>query len=217
MDPKIAQAFYNSIEPECGEERPHIVDRVHVQLSRSIRPGTRVLDLGCGAGRFTFAAEEMGAVAVGIDCADALIEHARKRAQQRESKCEFVLGDYRALPFEPASFDAALLMCNIVECSYDDMDLMLAQLRVILSPGGLLCLDMPDHLAQHQQNGRSLVGYNSATGIKESVKEIPGRGKFPMHAYFWTVGFAMHVCSRHMTLYEDEALGEGRHWLAFKN
>lgn len=217
MDPKIASGFYNCIEPECGEERPHIVDRVRAQLARSVSPGVRVLDLGCGAGRFTFAAEEMGATAVGIDCADALIEHARKVARQRGNSSQFVVGDYCSLPFAPASFDVALLMCNIVECSYRDFDAILSQLRVILSPGGLLCFDMPDHLAQHQRDGRSLMGYDPATGKKESVKEIPGCGKFPMHAYFWTVGFAKHVCSRHMTLHEDEALGEGRHWLAFKN
>lgn len=217
MDTAIARNFYNCIEPECGEERRFVVDRVRAQLTRSITPGMRVLDLGCGAGRFTFAAEELGAAAVGIDCADVLLEHAHKIAKQRGSSSQFVLGDYRSLPFAPASFDVALLMSNIVECSYQDMDVILSQLRVILSPGGLLCFSMPDYLAQHQQNGRSLLEFDPATGKNESINEIPGCGRFPSHTYFWTAGFAKHVCSRHMVLHEDEALSEGKHWLAFRN
>jgi SAM-dependent methyltransferase len=217
MDTKIASGFYNSIEPECGEERGFVVDRVRPQLARAIKPGTRVLDLGCGAGRFTFAAEDMGAIPVGIDCASVLLAHGRRVAEQRGSCAHFVEGDYSALPFAPESFDVALLMCNIVECSYHDVDSLLAQLRVILVRDGILCFDMPDYLAQHQQNGRSLMEYDPCTGRKESISEIPGRGKFPVQSYFWTAAFAKHVCSRHLALHEDEPLSGGRHWLAFRN
>lgn len=217
MNPKVASEFYRCIEPECGEERTFVVDRVRTQLARSIIPGKRVLDLGCGAGRFTFAAEEMGAIPVGIDCTAELIEHARKVARQRDSCATFVEGDYTQLSFEPASFDVALMMGNIVECSYDDADLLVSQLRVILAPGGLLCFDMPDYYIQCQQGTRSFLDYDPSTGMKESVYELPRGKKRLYQAYFWTVAFAKHICSRHLVLHEDERLDNGRYWLAFRN
>ena len=42
-----------------------------------MRPGERVLDLGCGAGRFLAALREAGAEPVGVEIAEAAVERAR--------------------------------------------------------------------------------------------------------------------------------------------
>lgn len=217
MDPVIASRFYNCIEPEHGEERRFVVERIRTQLTRSIKPGMRVLDIGCGAGRFTFAAAGMGATAVGIDCANTLLEYANKTAKEHNYNASFIRCDYCSLPFAPESFDVALFMCNIVECSYEDVEKILIQLCTIISNGGILCMDMPDYLAQHQQNGRSLMEYDPTTGRKQTINDIPEIGKFPVYSYFWTTAFVKYICSRYMTLFEDEVLDGGRHWFVFKN
>lgn len=223
METKVASQFYNAIgvppkcDPNCEESR-FAVDPVFPQLSRTIKPGMRVLDLGCNAGRFVFVAEELGAEPVGIDCAAVPLEHARQVAEQRGSCARFVEGDYCALPFPPASFDAAMFIKNIVECSYDDIDTLLRQLQVILVPNGLLLLTMPDKFHQHQQGGWSLADYDHSTGKKERINYVTDDGEeFQYHSYFWTVFFARYVCSRYMTLCEEEILESGGRWFLFKN
>ncbi|HEY3375980.1 MAG TPA: class I SAM-dependent methyltransferase [Armatimonadota bacterium] len=222
METSVASGFYNAAgvaprnDPESEASR-FAVDRFRAQLARTITPGMRVLDLGCNTGRFVFAAEEFGAVATGIDCAAIPLAHARAVAQRRGSRAQFVEGDYTALPFPPASFDAVLFINNIVECSYDDADILLRQLPVILVPGGMFCLTLPDYLAQHQLNGRNLLCFDRATGRWDTSSDIPGHGMVPHHAYFWTAAFAEFVCARYLVLQEEEALEGGFHWMVFRN
>src|SRR4051794_17196954 len=69
----------------------------------AVRPGERVLDLGCGTGHLTAQVAAAGAAVVGLDLAPAMIEQARRTYAQ----LEFVAGDARDFAFaEP--FDAVL-------------------------------------------------------------------------------------------------------------
>jgi ubiquinone/menaquinone biosynthesis C-methylase UbiE len=66
-----------------------------------IGPGMRVLDCGCGAGRFTRMAADRGASVAGIDASKELIEIAAERTPEGD----FRAGDIEALPWEEDSFD----------------------------------------------------------------------------------------------------------------
>jgi ubiquinone/menaquinone biosynthesis C-methylase UbiE len=68
-------------------------------------PGSRVLDVACGAGNGAIAASRRFAEAVGLDNVPALLERARERAAAEDYEIEFVEGDAQALPFEDGSFD----------------------------------------------------------------------------------------------------------------
>lgn len=214
MDTKLAAAFYNRIEPEHGQDRPRIVDRIRPQLTRTLKPGMRVLDPGCGAGRFTFAVEEMAAAPVGIDCAGTLLDYARGVAESRGSCTRFVQGDYCELPFAPESFDAVLLIDNLVECSYDDADSIARQVKGVLRPGGLFCLCMADHLEKHRK-GYDLTPFDTSTGMKVGMYDPDGQGPVPYHSCFWTLLFAKHLFSRHLILRDEEVLSPGKHWLVY--
>jgi SAM-dependent methyltransferase len=73
----------------------HVLDRA------KIGSGTRVLDCGCGAGRFTRLAADRGAIVAGIDAAEKLIEIASERTPGGD----FRVGDLEALPWPEDSFD----------------------------------------------------------------------------------------------------------------
>lgn len=73
----------------------------HVLGRAKIGSGTRVLDCGCGAGRFTRMAADCGAIVAGIDAADKLIEIATERTPDGD----FRIGDLEALPWPDDSFD----------------------------------------------------------------------------------------------------------------
>lgn len=73
----------------------------HVLNRAKIGPGTRVLDCGCGARRFTRMAADRGAIVGGIDAANKLIEFASERTPEGD----FRVGDIEALPWPDDSFD----------------------------------------------------------------------------------------------------------------
>lgn len=73
----------------------HVLERVPVAS------GTRLLDVGCGAGRFCRIAADRGAEVAGIDASRPLVEIARERVPN----ADFRVGDMEQLPWADESFD----------------------------------------------------------------------------------------------------------------
>src|SRR3990170_4967250 len=73
-----------------------------------IEPGTRMLDVGCGAGQIAIPAARAGVDVTGIDIATNLIEQARARAAAEGLRMQFEEGDAEELPYPDASFDPEL-------------------------------------------------------------------------------------------------------------
>ena len=63
----------------------------------------RVLDAGCGGGRYSKVCGEAGALVSGADHSEAVVK--AKQLCAHLSHVEFVQADLKRLPFEPASFD----------------------------------------------------------------------------------------------------------------
>ncbi len=78
------------------------------RLSRRIDPawyaGRRVLDAGCGHGRYLRAFAALGADVVGVDAGESIEVAAR---QAEHPRIDVVQGSVLALPFRDASFDLA--------------------------------------------------------------------------------------------------------------
>jgi SAM-dependent methyltransferase len=66
-----------------------------------LRPGQRVLDVGCGTGVFLRLAAERGAEPFGIDASEALIDLARRRVPGADLR----VGDMQFLPYGDDRFD----------------------------------------------------------------------------------------------------------------
>lgn len=73
-----------------------------------LRPGDRVLDVGCGPGRHVAALAGRGMSVVGLDVAETFLRVAADRAPVG---AHFVRGDARRLPFGPR-FDAVISLCQ---------------------------------------------------------------------------------------------------------
>jgi ubiquinone/menaquinone biosynthesis C-methylase UbiE len=67
----------------------------------NVGPGTDLLDVGCGAGRFCRIAADRGARVSGIDATTAFIDIA----QERTRGGDFRVGDMQALPWPDGSFN----------------------------------------------------------------------------------------------------------------
>jgi SAM-dependent methyltransferase len=75
-----------------------------------LRPGMRLLDVGCGPGRHAHLMAASGIEVVGIDISQRFIDIANERAPSGAS-ASFRRLDARHLPFD-AEFDAAISLCQ---------------------------------------------------------------------------------------------------------
>ena len=119
-----------------------------------IGPGTKVIDVGCGAGRHSYEAYRRGADVIAFDQnAEELAEVDTMLAAMgeageapRSAKAQVVVGDALALPYSDDSFDA-VIASEILEHIPDD-DTAIAELVRVLRPGGVLAVTVPRWLPE---------------------------------------------------------------------
>ena len=213
---------YNAggVHPTTDPDNPRsqfAVDRYEDPLRKRIRPGMRALDLGCNAGRFTFAMEDMGAIATGIDFAEIPLLHAKEVAHRRKSQCQFNIGDMIALPYKENSFDFAFLPQNNGYLSYQMLESLTLQLKGILSDKGIFLVIMHDELVKRAGEETLPERYDVQTGLMEGRITIPGKGVYDSPWVFWTVAFAKYIIEKHLALEEIEQIEENRFMLVFRN
>jgi SAM-dependent methyltransferase len=123
-----------------ADPEPWEWERRRALLIGEVRPGERVLDLGCGAGRFVAALREAGADPVGVELAEAALERARVNAPGADLRLVEADG---SLPLEHASVD--LVWCSEVLEHVPDTAHLLLEVRRVLRPGGRLVVTVPGH------------------------------------------------------------------------
>jgi SAM-dependent methyltransferase len=109
-------------------------------LLRALRPGLRVLDLGCGDGRFSAEIAGAGADVIGADVAQTAIDRARARVPQVEFVRVEIDG---ALPFDDGAFE--LVWASEVIEHVSDTARWLSEVRRVLVLRGVLALTTPSH------------------------------------------------------------------------
>jgi ubiquinone/menaquinone biosynthesis C-methylase UbiE len=133
--------YYESIWqtiPE-GLEPQDFHARLAFLLAR-LQPGRRVLDVGCGEGRFTTALLDAGVQAVGVDVAEEPLRRARALRPELDLSLVAPHGPW-ALP--DASFDAVWAGETIEHVA--DTQAWLSEVRRVLRPAGELLLSTPAH------------------------------------------------------------------------
>ena len=122
------------------DPEPWAWERRRAMLLGEARPGERVLDLGCGAGRFVAALRSAGADPVGVEVAQAALDRAAGNAPGADLR---LLEADGSLPLEHASVD--LVWCSEVLEHVADTAQLLLEVRRVLRPGGRLLATVPYH------------------------------------------------------------------------
>ena len=107
-------------------------------LRLGVKPGTRLLDVGCGAGQLALIAARAGAKVTGCDIATNWIEKAQARAAIERLNIVFEEGDAEALPYADGQFDAVVSLVGAMFAPRPD--LVATELRRVCRPGGLIAL-----------------------------------------------------------------------------
>jgi len=127
-----------------------------------VATGTRVLDVGCGAGEAVALAADRGAMAMGVD------------PDPGRSDGRALRGDATRLPVADASVDVVLSEC--VLC-LTDLNRSLAEIERVVAPGGRLALsdvvvaddapEIPDRLAE----AFCLTGARSRADLRDRLTD----------------------------------------------
>jgi SAM-dependent methyltransferase len=170
-----------------------------------VRPGMRVLDLGCGEGRHAFEAYRRGAHVVAVDLSAPDLATTRDWcAAMRQTgeapagaSATAVRGDLLALPFPDASFDR-VIASEVLEHIPEDGTAM-AELARVLRPGGLAAVTVPRWLpervcwalsdAYHANEGGHVRIYRAgelAGRLRSAGLAVTGNGyAHALHSPYW--------------------------------
>ena len=100
-----------SFDSEQGKKRIEEMEKYFDKFSKYL--GKKILDVGCGAGLFTFWLEEKGFSVTGIDLNEKMLELANQTKQKHNFKSKFYLTD--AEKFETNDkFDSIILFGNTI-------------------------------------------------------------------------------------------------------
>jgi ubiquinone/menaquinone biosynthesis C-methylase UbiE len=143
-------------------------DRLHDELLQhlQLRHDIRVLDVGCGPGRYHPAIAEYRAAIFGVDSSAGMLEEARVRAAATYP-VHLVQADAQALPFANASFDRVLAIHMLYHVP--DRLRALQEFRRVLWPGGrvVLATNAARYLARLDglhRDAAQVLGYTASTG-----------------------------------------------------
>jgi arsenite methyltransferase len=143
-DDLLREEFNRWAEAGKGEE----MERHHLDITEKairmmeLRPGERILDLGCGAGwatrilaRLVGEAPEGFGQVIGLDISDEMIRRARAGSKEFENAM-FICGSAEQVPWEENFFDKILSVESFYY--YANQERALGELFRVLAPKGQL-------------------------------------------------------------------------------
>jgi SAM-dependent methyltransferase len=133
------KSWYNQHYAAKGLEsmRPAAAYPVFLDLLDA-RPGTRLLDVSCGAGSLLAAARARDVDAVGVDLSDQAV----KLAKQVAPHAEVAVGAGEALAFRDGTFDYVTCLGSLEH--FLDMGRGLQEMKRVAKPDARLCIMVPN-------------------------------------------------------------------------
>jgi ubiquinone/menaquinone biosynthesis C-methylase UbiE len=116
----------------ADKARTELLDRAN------IRPGHRVLEVGCGTGNLLVQLKRLypGTDVVGLDPDPKALARARHKAARAAVSVQMDRGFGDELPYAEASFDRVLSCLMFHHVPTGEKDKMLREIRRVLKPGG---------------------------------------------------------------------------------
>jgi SAM-dependent methyltransferase len=124
--------------------------------------GRAVLELGCGAARWSIALAGLGARPVGLDLSGRQLGHARRAVRRAGAPVPLIQATAERLPLASGSFD--VVFCDHGATTFTDPRHTVPEVARVLRPGGLFVFsqDTPIHFVSWDQKkqrfGRTLRG-----------------------------------------------------------
>jgi len=102
----------------------------------------RILEAGCGLGRYVFYLSRLGIDVEGLDSHEPTVRAVHQWAARHDFQCAFRVGDVAHLPFDTGSL-SGYLSFGVVEHFQDSPTTALAEACRVLRPGGVAIISTP--------------------------------------------------------------------------
>jgi SAM-dependent methyltransferase len=117
---------------------------IHLEMISlaELRDGHRVLDVGCGTGNLlrSTGRRHAGAELVGLDPDPKALARAERKARRAGLTVRLDRGFAQELPYDDGAFDRVFSSLMLHHLDRASKDALLAEVRRVLAPGGLLVL-----------------------------------------------------------------------------
>jgi len=133
---KIIATYDEAAEEYARNRQGHEPKEELAKFFKLLKPGARILDVGCAAGRDTRYIKDHDFEVVGVDLSQKLLDIGKKT----HPDIEFVLADMRELPFEDASFDGVWANAVMHHLDEAEMPAALAEFARLVPSGGVVCV-----------------------------------------------------------------------------
>jgi cyclopropane-fatty-acyl-phospholipid synthase len=167
-------AYFESGEDTLEQAQERKLDLICRKLH--LRPGERLLDIGCGWGSLVMhAAERYGVRAVGVTVSEPQAELARERVRDAglADRCEIRVADYREVDDGPYDKVASVGMYEHVGAA--KLDEYMSRVRALLRPGGLFLNHGIVRMTEGPSNPKSFIArYVFPDGELHSVATVIG-------------------------------------------
>lgn len=144
----MSRYLHGHAAPVVAAHAARTVDNSAAHLVEHLRPGLRVLDVGCGPGSITLdlARRVAPGEVVGVDASEPVVEQARAAAREAgDATTTFEVADAMALPFADGSFD--IVHAHQVLQHVPDPVALLREMARVTRPGGLVAARDADYEA----------------------------------------------------------------------
>lgn len=135
-----------------------------------------ILDLGCGTGGHSLILAERGYKITGMDISDEMLNFAKKKADEKKMKVQFINGDIRNLKLN-RKFDAVISMFAVVSYQITNNDIISAFKTASrhLKKNGLFIFDVwfgPAVLSQKPVKRRKTIKKENEKIIRYATPEL---------------------------------------------
>lgn len=175
----MAHASPALVKLHLGDQHAGWWDETLTQVLLSVIPSqaTHVVDYRCGMGRaaHTLLPRLHSARYTGVELNEALVEAARRHIEQSplQSRVELLSSEELRLPVADASADVVLSVLALHHCT--DLTALLAEVRRVLAPGGVLVAMEADTLGQRYYFDGALEGVNDTMRALLAATETSAR------------------------------------------
>ncbi|MEM4476645.1 MAG: class I SAM-dependent methyltransferase [Desulfurococcaceae archaeon] len=141
-------------------------------VAEEVKPGSKVLDFGCGLGILSYLLSEKGCAVYGVDVDEDSIRVAARLC----TKCVFQVNKPNVIPFESSKFDYVVFSWVLHDIGLDKSESIVSECRRVLrEEGRVIVIDLGTRLDFKQLH--KLMEKHSLWKVKEvvvgGVRELP--------------------------------------------